>query len=251
MLDPLELHHRRAGDPQEGWTRQPGLDLRQRAGQPEPTLRGPREGDGVLQFDQRDVVHVQVEHPPPPVRGEAPGRGGGRRRGRLGRRGGHGGARRRGRHPGRNARPEELADPLKGALELGRLDWLQQVVQPLERERLHRMLGVRRGEHRRRPQPLGQAPTDLVERLRAGAPGHVDVQQEQLRTQFEAARDGLLARARLAHDLDVGVDPQQSAHAAAGERFVVDDQGADHVGSSILNRVPSGTSSANTRASPR
>ena len=67
----------------------------------------------------------------------------------------------------------------------------------------------------------------LRDHVEAREPGHLDVEEHQVRRVLGDRGDRLAAVGALAHDLDVGRLPQAQLEPAAGERFVVDDDGAD------------------------
>jgi hypothetical protein len=58
--------------------------------------------------------------------------------------------------------------------------------------------------------------------------GHADVEEEEVRVLRVRGEDRGLAVAIFADDLDVFVRAQEADESAAGERFVIDNEGADH-----------------------
>ena len=74
---------------------------------------------------------------------------------------------------------------------------------------------------------------DLLGRLQAIQPGHVQVHGDQVGSELLRQRDGLEAVACLADDLDRGVGDQDRRQQGAGRRRIVGNEDADH-GSPVL-----------------
>ncbi len=166
--DKSKLHDRRPADLHERRRGQALGELGQGAVEPQLAVDGVGKRDGVLDLDAGDVVQIQVDHPPPAVRRQVA-------------RGLHDRRRRRRRSRRRDLGPQPLAHALEGSIQRLGLDRLEQIVQPLEREGPHGVLLVGRREDRHRGHRLGQGPADALQGLQAGAVGHVDVQEQQVR----------------------------------------------------------------------
>ena len=102
------------------------------------------------------------------------------------------------------------------------------------------MLVERRGKH-----DQGHVrPRDVPKHFEAVHGRHLDIEEHEIRLQGPDALDGVLAVAELAHDLHVVERGQPEHQPPAGQRLVVDDDGAEllHVshGIAIITLRPHG-----------
>ena len=100
---------------------------------------------------------------------------------------------------------------------------LDQIVQRAGLKGPHRKRFVRGHEHHRR-HPRHPA---FAQDIEAVEPRHLHVEEHQIRLERVKRPQRLPPVPRLAHDHDVRVSAEQLPDAAAGQRFIVHDQGAD------------------------
>jgi hypothetical protein len=98
---------------------------------------------------------------------------------------------------------------------------LQQVVDGIDLERLHRILVKSRGKHN-----LGQGNFSIekfFDNSKAVESGHLDIEKDQIRAVFFDEADGLETVLPLGHDVDVARAREQVGKFIAGELLIVHD----------------------------
>jgi hypothetical protein len=119
---------------------------------------------------------------------------------------------------------DALADAVKGFAEALFGEWLEEIVDGVDFKGLERVLIVG-GDEDDGGCVLGRKAGDDLEAVLLG---HADVEEEEIGVLGVRGEDCGFAVAALADDLDVFVRAQEADESAACERFVVDDEGADH-----------------------
>ena len=129
--------------------------------------------------------------------------------------------------PGSLRRRRRTREPRLRALEGGSealaLDGLEQVVERVHLECLHRVFVVRRHEYDER-HSVGADGFDDAEAVDLR---HLDVQEHEIRRVFVDRQNRLRAVPALGDDLHVRVIGDQRPHARARERLVIDNQHAN------------------------
>jgi hypothetical protein len=102
---------------------------------------------------------------------------------------------------------------------------------------------------RRRRTPRGLL-QQLGQDVDAALPGHDDVEEDDVGLERARAEDRVFCVTRLADDLDVLFVVEQHSQSGPHDRVVVDDDDADHSGTSTASVVPpSGVDSSVSRPS--
>ena len=125
------------------------------------------------------------------------------------------------------------------------VDRLQHVVDGARLEGLHGEAVVRGDEHDHRQFVRLQ----LREHVEAGKPGHLDVEEHQVRLLLADGGQCLAAVAALADDLDVVGDAQPQLQAAPRQRLIIDQQRAEFA--RRVHDVQAGASSSGRPSSMR
>ena len=236
-VDVLEVQEDTPVDPLEEIARQALLEIGERV---VGEIRPPLGHDGhELSFEDRVADRARIEeHDPLPRRDRQSIEPAGRRLGGVGRR------RRQVRAV--SSRQQSLPRAPEGLLEAPRLHGLHHVVRGPELEGLHRVIRVRRAEDDDRSFFRQE-----LQRLQAGEPRHVDVEQDHVDVLGLQALEDSAAALALSGDGDPLHRREQTHEALSGEELVVgheDAHGAHHTlmprsgpprGSSISTRVRS------------